>query len=175
MPYEGDELNACGVFDIDCSRVALVAVSGSGPNVCGHLILGARSGRGDIYFHVVDPIGYPKYMNASNYQRYMRENKKRELTRRYLDLPNPDGAVQYLERLLSKTWVWGILPHNCVHFVEEVVAAGGATWGSYSNCPVIAMKGDPIDDRVRRYIESQTQQLMINVDNGMNNLLGLAK
>jgi hypothetical protein len=33
MAYEGDELNECGNFRLDFSKIAVVAVSGSGPNV----------------------------------------------------------------------------------------------------------------------------------------------
>lgn len=51
MPYEGDILNACGVIDIDFSESWIVAVSGDGPNVCGHLLVYTAPG-GGYYFHV---------------------------------------------------------------------------------------------------------------------------
>ena len=44
-----------------------------------------------------------------------------------------------LEEVLSKPWAWALLPNNCVAFVEDIVAAGGATWSSASNCPAIAI------------------------------------
>jgi hypothetical protein len=45
--------------------------------------------------------------------------------------------------LLSKPWFWGILPNNCIVFVEEVLQAGGATnFGLYSNCPVLQKNQD---------------------------------
>src|SRR5690606_18206778 len=114
------------------------AVSGSGPNKCGHLLMGTGA-RGDmIYFHVALVRGYPKYMTEAGYQRYLKENGKSELRRRHLALPDPQAARVYLERLMSETWNWYLLPNNCVAFVEEVIAAGGGTWGSYSNCPAVA-------------------------------------
>jgi hypothetical protein len=136
MSYEGETLDACGL-QVDLSEIAVVAVSGSIPNVCGHLILHTPS-RGGFYFHVTDVYGYPHYMNASQYQRYLSENHKHEFLRRRLTLPDPRSAELYLESILSDDWTWGILPHNCVSFCEEVIHAGGAEWSSYSNCPVIA-------------------------------------
>ncbi len=65
MSYEGELLNACGVIDLDFSRTYVVAVSGSGPNVCGHLLLHVDSHVG-YYFHVAtgDQLGgvrgYPR-------------------------------------------------------------------------------------------------------------------
>ena len=161
MPYEGDDLNACGVLNIDCSRVAVVAVTGSGPNVCGHLILGTGAGGNDLYFHVAGINTNPKYMTASNFARYLRENGKSEIRRRLLSLPDPNGAVTYLEGLLSDTWLWGVLPHNCVAFVEDVIQAGGGTWGSYSNCPALAT-ADTIEERANRFmgqVENEIYQL----------------
>ena len=89
-------------------------------------------------FHVTDLYGYPHYMNAAQYQKYLRANHKREFLRRRLTLPDPRGAELYLEAILSEDWTWGVLPHNCDSFCEEVIHAGGATWSSYSNCPVMA-------------------------------------
>lgn len=42
-----------------------------------------------------------------------------------------------LEELLAAKWTWGVLPHNCASFVEEVVQAGGSDAGLYSNCPAL--------------------------------------
>jgi len=123
MSYEGETLDACGL-QVDLSEIAIVAVSGSGPNVCGHLILYTPS-RGGFYFHVTDVYGYPHYMNASQYQRYLREDHKHEFLRRTLMLPDPRSAELYLESILSEDWTWGILPHNCVSFCEAVIHAGG--------------------------------------------------
>ena len=40
-----------------------------------------------------------------------------------------------LEQLAAAKWFWGVLPHNCASFVEEVVRAGGSSAGLYFNCP----------------------------------------
>jgi hypothetical protein len=161
MPYEGELLTQCGVINLlDFSEVSVVAVSGSGPNVCGHLIL-YTSSKGGYYFHVASVNSYPRYMTETGFRRYLKENGKRELRRRSLKLPNPDAAADTLESLLARTWLWGVLPHNCVAFCEAVISAGGGSWGSYSNCPTIAT-ADTIEDRVNTFfsgLESSIYQL----------------
>lgn len=149
MAYEGDLMDACGVFALDFRKIAVVAVSGSGPNLCGHLILYSEA-NGGYYFHVAGVRGYPRYMSEANYRRYLAENGKRELMRRHLVLPNPAGAASYMERALSAMWVWWAIPHNCVAFCEEVIAAGGGKWTSYSNCPAIAT--DVPEAAVRQFL-----------------------
>ena len=151
MGYNGEILDQCGLIDIDCSRIAVVAVSGDGPNVCGHLLLHTGPSRGGYYFHVAEFHGYPRYMGESGYRKYLREAGKTELRHRYLSLPNPQGALLYLEGLMANTWTWLVLPNNCVAFVEEVIKSGGGTWSSYSNCPDIATQ-DTIPQRVERFL-----------------------
>lgn len=164
MAYEGEVLNACGVINADLSEVYVVAVSGDGPNFCGHLLLYVPKG-GGYYFHVTgDPDGkginrmrgYPMYMSDAGYKVYLKQTGKRELRRRALNLPNPTAAYAYLESLLAGKWTWGVLPNNCVSFVEAVLAAGGGDWGSYSNCPAVATS-DSVSDRLGyfyRWMES---------------------
>ena len=143
MGYEGELLNACGVIDIDFSQTYVVAVSGAGPNVCGHLLLHVSS-HGGYYFHVAtgDQLGgirgFPRYMTEAGYQRYMKESGKTELRRLPVALPKPDGALLYLETLMSDRWNWAVLPNNCVSFAEEVIKEGGGAWASVSNCPSVA-------------------------------------
>lgn len=143
MAYEGELLDSCGVINIDFSRVTIVAVSGSGPNVCGHLLLRVDSG-GGYYFHAATGDqwggmkGYPRYMTETGFQKYLKDNGKTVLRQIPLTLPNPNGAFLYLEDLMSKRWTWVVLPNNCVAFVEEIIQAGGADWSSMSNCPSIA-------------------------------------
>lgn len=91
MAYSGAILDQCGLINIDCSAIAVVAVSGDGPNVCGHLLLYSGPTRGGYYFHVADFHGYPRYMSQSGYERYLKESGKREIRRRYLSLPNHKG------------------------------------------------------------------------------------
>lgn len=114
-----------------------MAVSGSGPNVCGHLLLYSFA-NGGYYCHVAGVHTFPRYMPASEFPRYLKENGKRELRRIRIRLPNPAGAEAYLESALAGKWLWGVLPHNCVAFCEEVISAGGGTWSSASNCPALA-------------------------------------
>jgi len=168
MAYEGDDLNACGVLNIDLSNIAVVAVTGSGPNICGHLILGTGRGGGDLYFHVAGRNEYPKYMTSSNFTRYLKENGKSEIRRRLMALPNPTRALNYLEGLMSKTWFWGILPHNCVAFVEDVIEAGGGGWSSASNCPALATT-DSIEERANRFMNEMDNA----VTQGINNMIGM--
>jgi hypothetical protein len=158
MAYEGEILNACGAINMDFSVASIVAVSGDGPNVCGHLLLHSQKG-GGYYFHVTgDPNasglkqarGYPMYMNEAGYRKYLKETGKTELRRRTIELPNPEGAMLYIESLLAEKWTWAVLPHNCVAFVEEVIKAGGGNWGSYSNCPVVATS-DSVSERIQRF------------------------
>jgi hypothetical protein len=157
MSYAGEVLDACGVIDIDCSTVAVVAVSGDGPNVCGHLLL-YTGRRGGYYFHVAEFRGHPRYMSEAGYQRYLRESGKTELRRRYLSLPDPQGALMYLEGLMAGTWTWLVLPNNCVAFVEEVIKAGGGTWSSYSNCPDLATQ-DTISERAQRFLNTLENEI----------------
>jgi hypothetical protein len=169
MAYEGEIMNACGVIQLDFSDASVVAVSGDWWNKCGHLLFFAPNG-GGYYFHATgDPtasgvkkaLGYPMYMNDSGYRRYLKEAGKRELRRRKVDLPNPAGAELFVERLLSDKWLWAVLPHNCVSFVEEVINAGGGTWGSYSNCPALAT-ADSVSDRIEafyRWMNSEVYNL----------------
>jgi hypothetical protein len=74
-------------------------------------------------------------MLANNFSRYMQDEGKTELMRKFIDIPNPAGADAKLNELAAKTWTWWVLPHNCASFVEEVVQAGGNRSGLWSNCP----------------------------------------
>lgn len=147
-------------MNVDLSNINVVAVSGDGPNICGHLLLHSPFG-GGYYFHVTgDPNasgvsrirGYPMFMSESGFRKYLKETGKHELRRRSLRLPNPAGAYLYLESLLAEKWTWAVLPNNCVAFVEEVIKAGGGDWNAYSNCPVLATT-DSISDRITKFYQ----------------------
>lgn len=150
MAFHGEALSSCGLIDLDLSVTDIVAVSGDGPNVCGHLLLHIPAG-GGYYFHVSDPYDYPRYMTETGYKRYLKESGKTELNRMRVDIPDPDAAERYLEDLMSQKWAWLVLPHNCVNFCEEVIAAGGGTWASASNCPSIAT-APTVSDRVQDFL-----------------------
>lgn len=136
MAYEGDRLLFCPMVPFNFDDTHAVVVSGSWPNFCGHLILNVE-GRGGRYLHVAGVRTYPRIMSKAGYDRYLRENKKRELRRYKVTITDPDAAMRKIDDLLAATWMWGILPHNCASFVEEVVEAGGGSEGLYSNCPAL--------------------------------------
>ena len=54
-----------------------------------------------------------------------------------VSLTNPNAAMLKLEDLLSAKCTWGVLPHNCASFVEDIVQAGGNSAGLYTNCPTL--------------------------------------
>ena len=138
-PYEGEVLTHTPA-NLDFSTVYAVIVSGDFPNPCGHALLfvphaGALASNVGSYFQVAGAYGLPRIMDNAGYARYLRTNRKEEITRYELSLPNPDGAINRLTSLMLKKWVWAILPHNCAAFVEDIVQAGGSSAGLYFNCP----------------------------------------
>ncbi|HEY5744829.1 MAG TPA: hypothetical protein VIU12_02025 [Chryseolinea sp.] len=134
--YEGDPLLFCPSKMFGFEETYAVVVSGSGPNFCGHLIL-STGGKGGDYFHVAGVHTVPRMMSQKGYDRYLRENGKKELRRFKVTISNSVAAMLKVEELLAAKWTWGVLPHNCASFVEEVVQAGGSTAGLYSNCPAL--------------------------------------
>lgn len=116
------------------------------------------SAGGGYYFHVAGELrGFPRYMTEKGFERYLKENKKREFRRVAFALPNPAAAEKCLEELLSQKWRWMVLPHNCVVFCETVIQAGGLNWGSYSNCPVFAT--DVPQSELNRFMNSLEREV----------------
>jgi len=74
-------------------------------------------------------------MNEKGYRCYLEENNKREVRRTYIPIKDLAASDRKLEELLSKEWMWFLLPNNCANFAEEILQAGGANAGLYSNCP----------------------------------------
>ncbi len=136
MAYEGETLDICPQVPYDFSETYAVVVSGWGPNFCGHQLLNLQGADG-VYLHVAEWHGRPRIMDRPGYDRYLEENKKRELNRFRVNITNPQAAMMKLEELLSKKWLWGVLPHNCASFVEEIVRAGGSSAGLFFNCPAL--------------------------------------
>jgi hypothetical protein len=132
MAYLGERLLQCNAVSFNWAQAHLVVVSGSGPNLCGHALINA----GIVYFHVDGINDYPWFMPEVGYRRYLKENGKREVFRRKVQLTNPLGAQQKLEELSVRRWRWMIVPHNCASYVEEIFAAGGSEDSIVSNCPV---------------------------------------
>ena len=79
--------------------------------------------------------GYPRYMTEKGFRKYLDTNGKREISRTFVPVPHPEKAYAKAEELLSRSWSWWAIPHNCASFVEEVLQAGGTNAGLYSNCP----------------------------------------
>ncbi len=136
MSYEGEALNQCNTALFQRKTFALVVVSGARMNPCGHMLLNF-GGRGGYYAHVSEVLGHPKYMDATGYARYLKENKKTELYREGLRIPKELDAIKKIEELLSKSWLWGGLVHNCADFIDQVVEAGGGSVFFPLNCPVL--------------------------------------
>jgi hypothetical protein len=74
-------------------------------------------------------------MNQSGYERYMAEEEKSEVRRQFIPIDKPAQAQAKLEELAIKRWLWGVVPHNCASFVEDIIQAGGSDAGLYVNCP----------------------------------------
>jgi hypothetical protein len=138
MEYSGERMMACPALPFDFKRDFAVVVSGDGPNFCGHLLLNL-GGIGGYYFHVSGPgvYNFPRMMNEQGYRLYLKDSGKKELKRFSVRITKSDAAMLKLEQLLSAKWLWGVLPHNCASFVEEIVAAGGGAAGLYTNCPAL--------------------------------------
>lgn len=139
MAYEGEVLTY-SPGDLDWNVVYAVVVSGTFPNPCGHALLFvpsayAISSSAGSYFQVAGANGLPRILSQKGYLRYLKENKKKEITRYQVSLTDPDGAVNRLIDLMQKQWRWMVLPNNCAAFVEDVCSAGGSSAGLYSNCP----------------------------------------
>ena len=137
MSFQGEVLETC--IPLPFANTACIIVSGDGPNICGHALLFTDG----HYFHIAGFYDRPMHMDEEGYKRYIAESGKRELGRHRPFIRNPSLAYMKLTELLIKPWLWGVLPNNCIVFVEEVLQAGGATnFGIYSNCPVLQKNQD---------------------------------
>jgi hypothetical protein len=133
-PYNGDEMILCPIHSSDFNHTCAVIVTGDGINACGHTLLHI----GDSwYVHIAGLYNRPKFLHESGYQRYLKENGKKEIRRWLIMIPNPTGAHARLHELTAKPWFWGIVAHNCSSFAEDVVRAGGSNAGQYLNCPLV--------------------------------------
>lgn len=124
MAYEGEILTYCTAQMFDFSDTYVVIVSGARLNPYGHMLLntGGKSGK---FFQVSDVYGFPRFMNADQFKRYLKENNKFIVTVFPVNIPQPEKAELKLEEILSRKWAWGVVFHNCEGLVEEIVMAGG--------------------------------------------------
>lgn len=131
-PYIGDVMLHCVIRPNDFKHTQAIIVSGDGWNVCGHALLHVGPG---WFFHVAGLHDRPRFMRNEGYQRYLRENDKREIRRTMVHIPDIFGAHRKLLDLVSRQWLWLMLPNNCATFLEQIVQAGGSRAGIYFNCP----------------------------------------
>lgn len=119
---------------MDMRNVEIVLVSGAPPNFCEHVLLCVRESN---YFHFdgPSPIDYPKYLHEFEYRAYLKQSKKKEIGRKQLDLPCPQGAENKLLQLMHNKWATLLISHNCASFVAEIIHAGGNFWSVPQHCP----------------------------------------
>jgi hypothetical protein len=134
MPYEREELDSCGVVALDLTTVAVVAVSGTCPNICGHLLLYTPA-NGGYYFHVSRVYAYPYYSSSNSYNRYLRERQTRASTPTSQTARSASSRDVHGANALRRV-VLGRSPAQLRGLREGVIQAGGGEWNSYSNCPV---------------------------------------
>ena len=124
MPYEGELMVSCPERMFMFGRTYAVIVSGAKFNPYGHMLLNT-GGPGGTYFQVAGVIARPRLLNEQQFQRYLQENAKTIVTVMPVQIPNPEKAQLKLEELLSESWKWGGVVHNCETLVEEIILAGG--------------------------------------------------
>lgn len=135
-PFLGDPGNLFAhAGALTFTTVEAVVVSGSGPNLCGHMLLRVDG----FYFHVAGVYDYPRVMTESGYRHYLASNTKTELSRVVTPVVDRGSAKNQLLLLLQEKWLWLVVPNNCADFVEEVMQAGNVDFGLISNCPVQLM------------------------------------
>ncbi|SEK31189.1 hypothetical protein SAMN05216359_101384 [Roseateles sp. YR242] len=136
MAYDGEELNVCMAKAFEFDKTTAVTVSGDTWNPCGHMILQVGAAA-PYYFHVAGIRSRPKYMREDGFKRYLKEHKKRVLSRVAVPIKYPEKAQAKVDELMSKPWTWMVLPNNCAGFLESIVQAGGSSAGLYLNCPTL--------------------------------------
>jgi len=125
MAYEGELLRSCPQQMFKFGTTYAVLVNGAQFNPYGHMLLNT-GGPGGQYFQVSEVYGQPRFMNESQFKRYLNENDKFIVSVIRLSIPWPEKAQLKLEELLSEKWKWGAVVHNCETLVEEIIVAGGA-------------------------------------------------
>ncbi len=132
MAYQGESGQHFINFNaLSFTTVEVIVVTGITP--CGHTLLQIDG----FYFHISGVYDYPKFMNKIQFARYLRENDKTILftTRRYFK--NKKAALKKLKNLLKEKWSWLVIPHNCMSFAEDIVAAGEDDMALITNCPTL--------------------------------------
>lgn len=135
--------------NLDFSRAALVLVTGTMPNTCGHILLYVGGSTGH-YFHFNGPslFDYPKYLTEPEYRAFLRAEGKTELMRRRAEIRHSDRAATKLHELMNGKWLSFLISHNCASFAGEVLRAGGNFYTIPDHCPVMDLASEAFWDRI---------------------------
>jgi hypothetical protein len=125
----------------DCG---VTIVTGSFPNLFGHALF--RLGRRVGYMHVDQLYDYPSYIPYYDFDFYLKSNGKSLIYHDPIRIPNAPGALTRLQQLRMSKWVWLVVPHNCVRFCEQIIRAGGGSWFSTTNLPILSAAADSLWD-----------------------------
>lgn len=170
MAYTGTPIDNLDPLKLRHSSCQLIIVSGDGPNVCGHMLvqMPAEPGGTDSVFHIAGGHDYPHWMPAASYPLYVKENGKTELGRKPIMLPRPRDAAIYLAKAIKEKWLWGGAVNNCVSFCEEYIAAGGADYSMWTNCPAQYDSQNP-----KEYVENWLQDVSRRAEMEIRRIYGL--
>ncbi|MFN7001418.1 MAG: hypothetical protein ACK4ST_15550 [Elioraea tepidiphila] len=169
MAFDGAPITTLSGLRLTHRSCDLLIVSGSGPNLAGHMLmeLPAEPGGTRSVFHIAAVHDYPYWMAASEFPRYLKENGKTLLGRKTVPLPKPAEAEAYLAAAIGKKWFWGLVYNNCVSFCEEYIAAGGSTWSMRTNLPALYDTTRPDD-----YIGNWLSDVYRRADNEVRRIYG---
>jgi hypothetical protein len=131
---DGREIESCDLDLFRYKQLSVIVVTGASYNPCGHALLNV-GGTSGYYIHVAGWHSKPHFMTQGDYETYLAGHGKQEILRKQVYVPFLDSALLYLERVVSKTWSYGLVVHNCATLVEDVFKAGGAYLNFNYNCP----------------------------------------
>jgi hypothetical protein len=153
MAFDGAPIKTLSGLGLTHTTCELLIVSGSGPNLAGHMLmeLPAAPGGTRSIFHIGAVRDFPYWMKSSDFGRYLKENDKKELGRKHITLPKPRDAEAYLTKAIRTKWTWGGIINNCVSFCEEYIAAGGSSWSMRTNMPALFNTQRP-DDAIGNWL-----------------------
>jgi hypothetical protein len=169
MAFEGAPIKTLSGLGLTHKSCELLIVSGSGPNLAGHMLmeLPASAGGTKSVFHIAGLRDFPFWMKSTDYGRYLKDNKKTELGRKYISLPKPADAEKYLNKAIVTKWTWGGIVNNCVSFCEEYIEAGGSKWSMRTNMPTLFNTQRP-DDAIGNWLSDVYRR----ADNEIKRLYG---
>lgn len=129
--FEGHTTLERSIPEFEPYSVEVVQVNGSYP--FGHVLLLINR---QFFFHVTGLNEYPKFLTSQGWKQYVQENGKQIVKIEAVEVPHPNRMINELKKLMSEPWNFRT-NHNCVNFVQEVLAAGGAKWELITGIPTI--------------------------------------